>query len=76
MSWQYTDPGLAPRAHHVEDLRNEAAEYRLTRGSALASPPAALGQHQGMDDPGAVAGGMAPTPGGPRLGARRNLPGH
>jgi hypothetical protein len=35
MSWQYTDPGLAPRAHHVEDLRSEADEYRLTRDLIL-----------------------------------------
>ena len=31
MSWQYTDPRLASRAHHIEDLRKEAAVYRLTR---------------------------------------------
>jgi hypothetical protein len=35
MNWQYTDTGLAPRAHHVEDLRSEAARYRLTRDLML-----------------------------------------
>jgi hypothetical protein len=34
-SWQYMDPGLAPRAHHVEDLRREATEYRFTRDLML-----------------------------------------
>lgn len=31
MSWHNTDPRLASRAHHIEDLTKEAAVYRLTR---------------------------------------------
>lgn len=31
MNWQYTEPALAARAHHVEDLTKEAADYRRTR---------------------------------------------
>jgi hypothetical protein len=32
MKFQYVDPQLGARAHHVEDLTREAAEHRLVQG--------------------------------------------